>query len=145
MHTTLLKYGLSTAGVLLILCLCLAALITNYSSASGPFYGTPYQASLDALTVSGRAAYKSGQLVSYSADESHGPIIAYLENGKRQWAVGLTTGDDPALRVAKIVEMQVSYGLIRDRIDFFAVGLSEPGWLTIEKISGTKKFYLRMF
>lgn len=133
-------------GILLVLGLMLAlGFALNAESASGPFSGEAYQASLNMLISDERVAYKSGQLDSYSATASHGPVIAYWENGKYHWAVELKTGDDPALRVTKITEMRVSYGLLRDRIDFFAEGTSEPGWLLLWKISATKEFYLKMF
>ncbi len=119
--------------------------LSSFGGDLGSFYGTAYHGSPTEFVVSNSIPYKSGQLVAYSGNESHAAILAYVENGATQWASELATGDDPALRVSKIVEMKVHYGLFRDKIDFFATGTSEPGWAYIWRFGKEPTFYLKMF
>jgi hypothetical protein len=113
--------------------------------ASGPFYGSNFDGDIQALSPTHRVLYRSGELVSYEADENHAPVLAYVVNGEASWATELKTGDDPAFKIYKLSSLQVSHGLLRDRVEFFATGTSEPGWAFVWKFGGVQKFYLQMF
>ena len=111
----------------------------------GPFYGTNFNGDIETLTMSNKVSYGSGELISYASDDTHAPILAYFVDEKPRWATELKPSSDFPLEVTEIVDMQVSYGIVRNRVDFFAKGSNEPGWAFLWKFGGVQKFYLKVF
>ena len=137
--------GFFIAAILLIPTIMVASVMDGGGFASGPFYVEDSGGEIKGLTPSSSVAYGPGQLVAYAGNEKRAAVLAYAEDGEVRWASELKTGDDPALTVETVVEMDVRPGLLRDRVDFFASGTSEPGWAYVYKWGGVQKFYLKIF
>lgn len=84
-------------------------------------------------------------MISYKGEKTKAPVLAYVVDQNVRWASRIETEDDGMYWINEIVSLKVHSGLLRDRIDFFAGGISEPGWGYIWKFGGFQKFYLMPF
>ncbi|HEX8287542.1 MAG TPA: hypothetical protein VF556_06100 [Pyrinomonadaceae bacterium] len=141
----LINRGFASAAVLLIPVAFALPVLEGDVFASGPFYGSKFNGDIQILSQTDSVAYGSGELIAYAADENHEPVLAYVVDGQVHWAIELQTGDDPAFKIYKLSSLRVRKGLLRDRVEFFATGTSEPGWAFVWKFGGVQKFYLKMF
>ncbi|RMD98463.1 MAG: hypothetical protein D6814_07530 [Calditrichaeota bacterium] len=139
------RLGFAIAFFLLVPSSFRISIIDGGVYSNGPYYARRFDGDVNQLTASDSARYKDGYIISYKGHQDSPPVIAFISNGKVRWAYKLDTGRDPFPKVIKAINLKVTKGLLRDRLDFFAAGTSEPGWAFIWKFDGLQKFYLKSF
>ena len=113
----------------------------------GPFYGVDYTRGITGLDIHERIEYGDGELLIYNRQSSIAPLLVYQIEGETQWARELDVRQHPKYEdylLTKIEAPTVSYGIIRDRLDFLGTWEfgKEPGRAYLWKWGGFHRFYL---
>ena len=117
----------------------------------GPFTGRPFVGDLSKLQASERVEFRSGELVVYSRANGAAPVLAYRVDGHAMWSQEMfvsleerVTGRPGANELDSMTRLEVSPGILRDRLDFIAEWSqgAERGYAFIWKWGGIQRFYL---
>lgn len=137
--------GFAAALVLLVPATLFAGLIEGGFD-DGPFVGRDFTGDLHALKPSFRLHYRMGDLVIYNRDPK-APVIAYVTDGKTQWATEMYAALNPDSADSEFYHMEapaIRQGLVRDELRFIAYWSqgAERGYAYIWKFGGIQRFYL---
>ena len=123
--------------------------------AMGPFYPQAFVGNQQMLKPKDSIEYRRGYLVTYKNTETKEPsVLTYKSENKIVWSQQLNAPDifwhegeegEPEQMAYEIGLTRISKGLVRDKLEFFASGHSEPGWLYIWRFGGPQKFFIMNF
>jgi hypothetical protein len=144
------RLNAARVGVLITLVLLVPArfyaelLVSGFDD--GPFTGRPFAGDLSKLRPSERVPFRAGEIVIYNRARGAAPVVEYRARGRTEWAqeMFVSLGDRGENELREITDPRVSYGVVRDRLDFIGTWTygAERGYAFIWKWGGIQRFYL---